>query len=216
MTDGPPHVEPKVPASVISAPSVAIVNPSSKPETPPQSSTSRRSLDLVAKVAEILAAIAVVCGIGLAIAGYRAEQNARLERFTFDFTQNLFKRDELHEPRARLLARVRDLETQLASAGRAPNTATYFQRLARGSSDDAATFRADLLALLDHYNGAAGCVNAGLCDISLMRTLYMDEATTMYSIFGLAMREVARAGQADALVEGILAFVSVSAVQPEN
>ena len=165
-----------------------------------------RGLDRSAKSAEIVSAVTVVVGLGLGILGYVNEREARRERFTFDYAEQLYE-PTLHAVRARLLTRVRAREDALPPGTTAPSLAAYFERKVQANSVDAAELRADLLTLLDHYNGASGCIDAGLCDRDLLRMLYLDEAESVHSIFGLAMAKIGRRGQSEELMEGVLRFV---------
>lgn len=166
------------------------------------------NIDRAAKISECVAAIAVVLGIIFGGFNYLQERESRKERFTFDYSREFYDGD-LHRIRSTLLERVSKLEEIPPGRGGTfpvEDIALYFQMQTQGSSKAGAALRSELLAILDYFNGALGCVEAELCDAELLSSLHRGEAHDLLCLFEPAMTALPRRGGEVVLLAGIRRF----------
>ena len=159
-------------------------------------------LSRFANFAEIGNALLVAAALALGVLGFLSDQNRRMESYTFDYAQNYFAPMMLQSRQAvrdKILA-LEKLDPMISNSQLAALLADTF-----AASNDKA-FALNIVAITDYFNGAKGCVDAGLCDRDLMRTLLSDEATSLACLLRPTLKRVAFNGGEDFLAEGLSFF----------
>lgn len=159
-------------------------------------------LSRFAHFAEIGNALLVAAALALGVFGFQSDQKRRTERYTFDYAQNYFSPMMLQSRQAvreKILA-LEKLDPAISNNQLASLLADTFA----ASTDKA--FAQDIVAITDYFNGAKGCVDAGLCDRDLMRTLHSDEAASLACLLGPTLKLIAFSGGEDILAKGLSFF----------
>lgn len=157
-------------------------------------------------LSECLAAFTVVLGIIIALANYLHELEAQKARFTFDYGQEYYS-SSIHTSRANLLRFVKSFEHD--NPHRRMTIDELSMELSKSAYEDqylAFNVTDNLLRILDHFNGALGCIRAGLCEAQLLNHIYRDEPIDIICIFGPTMQKLALDGGGEALLSGIHYF----------
>ncbi|MEQ5872670.1 hypothetical protein J4E08_22685 [Sagittula sp. NFXS13] len=158
-------------------------------------------LERASYLSQIVSVITVIFGLGLAVTGVYTERAARKERYTFDYVDRYVSED-LREKRN--LIREALSRTEAASGARTLGNYELSVLFAdRVSEPSAGALRFALVSVFDFFSGAETCVNAGLCDVELVRAMVGDEARSLACLIAPAADRITLTGGRDSLLSGL-------------
>ena len=161
-------------------------------------------LDRSTKIAELISHIAVVIGLVLASLGYMSEKSAQAERFTVGYARE-YNSQSMQAARNRIRSAVRSIESTF-SGYRVTNKAIATILAKQIQKDDPPSLGADILMLVDYFNGANTCVESNICSDELFKKLHSSEATSLSCLILPAVDYISLEGGQDELKKGLLHF----------
>jgi len=149
-----------------------------------------KCLSIIAKIAEIVAAITIVGTAYLAITSYWDELDQRKKTYTFEVASR-YDTSELIESRLALLEEIQVAQIEAGQGSMDQSSLGLFFYKVDILSTQSSNLDSALLKISLFFDSAAACAEAGLCDRVLLNFLLNRDADAIACIFGQRIDRIA-------------------------